>query len=295
MNVREQGFLLLTSNLGDPDRRPLTTPQLRKLTLLARAMEKPARDGELTAEDLRSIGCDSTLAKRVFALLSQEDRLADYLRRGGLAGCVPITRISTGYPDRLRTALGAEAPGLLWCKGNVSLLENPKISLVGSRDLKAENLDFAREVGVQAAKQGYTLVSGNARGADRAAQESCLAAGGSVISVVADELEKQSPDNCILYLSEEGFDLPFSAQRALHRNRIIHSLSNQTFVAQCTLGKGGTWSGSCDNLRHDRSTVICFDDGSEAARELVSRGAVGIGQSALKDFSRIVPNQIRYL
>ena len=40
--------------------------------------------------------------------------------------------------------------------------------------MRQENRTFAEEVGRQAALQGLTLVSGNARGADRAAQESCV-------------------------------------------------------------------------------------------------------------------------
>ena len=51
MNPREQGFLLLTSCLGDPDRKPLTDAQLRMLTERMRLMEKGA-DRDLFPEDL---------------------------------------------------------------------------------------------------------------------------------------------------------------------------------------------------------------------------------------------------
>ena len=87
------------------------------------------------------------------------------------------------------------------------------VALVGSRELREENWKFAAEVGRQAALQGYVLVSGNARGADRTAQEACLAAGGKVICVVADDLWKQPLRENILYLSEDDFEEGFSAQR----------------------------------------------------------------------------------
>jgi predicted Rossmann fold nucleotide-binding protein DprA/Smf involved in DNA uptake len=174
-----------------------------------------------------------------------------------------------------------EAPGVLWAKGDPELLQRPAIALVGSRDLNEGNLDFARQVGAAAAQQGYVLVSGNARGADRAAQDSCLEQAGCVISVVSDRLDKYPLQNRILYLSEEGYDLAFSPARALQRNRIIHSLGNKTFVAQCALGKGGTWSGTVKNLQAAWSPVFCFCDGSAASLELEQRGAMLVDLPAL--------------
>ncbi|MBQ8797338.1 MAG: DNA-protecting protein DprA [Oscillospiraceae bacterium] len=294
MTPREQGFLLLTSYLGDPKRRPLTIAQFRKLAGLARTMEKPSQERELTVEDLQILGCDVVFARRVVHLLSQEEQLNWYVKRGKENGCVPITRLSVQYPGRLRKVLGLDAPGTLWLKGDLDILQTPTISVVGSRELKPENTAFAEEIGRQAAVQGYTLVSGNARGADRTAQDSCLKYGGKVISVVADELASHPARENVLYMSEEGFDLAFTTARALQRNRIIHSFSDKTFVVQATLGKGGTWSGACNNLRHNWSQVICFDDGSDASRELNCMGALPIKRDVLSDFAAIQPRIISF-
>ena len=295
MNIREQGFLLLTGFLGDPERKPLTIPQLRKLTYYARAMRYPEEDKELTAEDLERIGLERTLARKAAQLLSQEEQLKWYLQKGKKAGCLPVTRISDKYPHRLRQTLELEAPGSLWMKGDMRLLGLPGISVVGSRELRESNQAFAEEVGRQAALQGYVLVSGNARGADRTAQESCLAQGGSVICVVADALETQPQRDRVLYISEEGFDMPFSAHRALQRNRIIHSMNPVTFVVQCSPGKGGTWKGTCDNLRYNRSRVVCFDDGSDAAKELKCMGAELINMDQLTDLTFLPPETVSFL
>ena len=101
-------------------------------------------------------------------------------------GCHPISRVGEEYPQSIHNRLGLDAPGCLWSRGDLELLQKPAVALVGSRDLAPDNLAFAKEVGRQAARQGYVLVSGNARGADRAAQDSCLEAGGEVIAIVAD-------------------------------------------------------------------------------------------------------------
>lgn len=295
MTAGEKGFLLLTGFLGDPERKPLTVAQFRNLTVRARAMSRPLSDRELAVEDLLAIGCGRADARRILHLLSQTEQLEWYVKKGQRMACFPLTRVSDGYPIRLRTALGMEAPGTLWCKGDLGLLNNKTVSLVGSRDLYPENHAFAEMVGRQAALQGYTLVSGNARGADKTAQESCLAHGGSVISVVADELTSHRIRENILYIAEEGYDLEFASYRALSRNRLIHSFSDKVFVAQCTFGKGGTWDGTKNNLRHGWSHVFCFRDGRSAMVELEQMGATAIDMSALTDFSNLQPNAMNFI
>lgn len=281
MTARERGFLLLCSHLGDPDRPALTTAQKRALTLLVRGMAPPEADRQLSEADLIALGCDIETACQIVKLLEDGERLDGYLNRGRLGGCVPITRVSEDYPLLLRQRLGLDSPGCLWAKGDVSLLNTPAIALVGSRDLQQENQKFAEEVGYEAAMQGLTLVSGNARGADRTAQEACLKAGGRVISIVADELERHSPRRNQLLLSEEDFSEPFSPQRALSRNRCIHAMGQMVFVAQARLYRGGTWSGTVKNLRFGWSEVACFRDGSESARQLARMGAKLVGREDL--------------
>lgn len=287
MNGREQGFLLLTSHLGDPERRVLSVAQLRTLASRVRSMERPQGLEDVTVQDLAAIGYDRENAGRIVGLLSDTQQLDWYLSRGVRKDCYPLSRASEKYPQRLRQRLGLDCPGCLWTKGDTDLLTKPAVALVGSRDMAPENLAFAREAGRQAALQGYVLVSGNARGADRAAQEACLEYGGQVVSVVADSLENHPLQRNVLYLSEDSFDAAFSAQRALSRNRVIHCLADTVLVAQCTCGKGGTWDGTCKNLRLGWSSVFCFGDGSEGSQALIRMGAVPIGAQALSGLDRL--------
>ena len=288
MRPRESGFLLLTSQLGDPERKPLTVAQFRTLASRVRSSDGPKGDSELSPKDLTALGYSREMAQRIVELMSQQYLLEYYLSKGNKSHCVPLTRITQGYPLRVRDALGDDSPGCLWTKGDISLLETPCISLVGSRELGEENRKYAQEVGIQAAKQGYTLVSGNARGADKTAQEACLAAGGSVICVVADSLEKQKANDRILYLAEDGFDCAFSSQRALSRNRVIHSLGEATFVAQASLRRGGSWDGTVRNLEGHWNPVFCYDDGSQAMAELEQMGAHPIDKEALMDIGKLI-------
>ena len=284
MRAAERGFLLLSSHLGEPLRKPLTTAQLRILADRVQNANIPEVDRDLAPADLIALGYGPDMAQRIWQLLNEEDVLDYYLRKGAVLGCAPITRVSETYPYHLRKRLGLDSPGVLWARGDVSLLQQPMVALVGSRELREENWKFAAEVGRQAALQGYVLVSGNARGADRTAQESCLAADGRVISVVADELWKQPLRENVLYLSEGDYGEGFSAHRALSRNRVIHALGIVTFVAQASLNIGGTWDGTVKNLQNGWSDVYAFCDGSEAMQQLEQMGANLIGMDDLASF-----------
>ena len=286
MSQRERGFLLLTSHLGDPERKVLTVAQLRSLALRMRDMEQPVESRDLKKTDLTRLGFDDEFAERIVSLLEQEDLLDGYLARAAARNCVPITRVSERYPQILRQRLGLDSPGCLWARGDVEILNTPAISLVGCRELNGPNREFAKAVGHRAAEQGLTLVSGNARGADRAAQEACLEAGGRVVSIAADSLNR-IPTSTLLYLREDGLDEEFSAQRALSRNRCIHTLGRMVFVAQSDLQKGGTWSGTVKNLRFGWSPVVCFRDGSESASQLEKMGAYQIGMEDLRDLTSL--------
>lgn len=287
MTAREAGFLLLTSQLGIPGRRVLTAAQLRTLGKRVCAAQRENRDRALEADDLVALGYSREMARRILVLLEDTQLLDYYCQQGKKRGCYPISRVSPAYPDRLCRGLGQESPGCLWYKGDLSILQMPAVSLVGSRDLSPENREFARQVGGQAALQGFALVSGNARGADREAQNACLQAGGQVISVVADSLADRPEQENVLYLSEDDFDAEFSAARALSRNRVIHSLGQMTFVAQCGYQTGGTWDGTVKNLRFGWSPLYCFADGSPAQRLLEDMGADSVTGAQLADFSAL--------
>ena len=287
MNNKERGFLLLTGHLGSAERKPLTVAQFRDLARRVAQMDRPVSSRELTEGDLLSLGYDLPMAARIVSLLADVDGLDRYLLKGCRQDCFPVTRVSEEYPLAVRKRLGLDAPGCLWAKGNLAILNTQTVALVGSRELQESNRKFAEIAGREVARQGYTLVSGNARGADQIAQNACLEAGGKVINIVADELHKHPLKENVLYLSEDSFDLPFSAARALSRNRVIHALGYITLVVQCDLGKGGTWDGTLKNLQKGWSPVFCFDDGSPAATELTQYGANRIGFDKLSQLAEL--------
>ncbi len=270
MQKREETLLLLRCALGESI-QPLSETEYGQLALRMELLRQETPDAELDAACLRRLGCSATMQERIPALLRRREQLARYLAEHPELSI--RTRISAGFPQRLRR-LGERCPAALFLKGDVTLLQTPCISLVGSRCIAPANRAFAAAIGVQAAREGYTLVSGGASGADRAAQDACLRAGGRVICVVPDALIDHPAHARVLFCSLEGYDLAFTAARALQRNGVIHALGEKTFVAQSDFARGGTWSGTTENLRCGLSEVYVYDDGSAAAAHYAHSGAV---------------------
>ena len=272
----------------------LSLAQARELSRRARAAgigeEDPFRD--VTVKDVRRLGYSEYEAGHIVSLLGRERQLDGYLLAAEKADVAVITRLDAQFPQRLREQLGARCPAALFCRGDLRLLQRPCISVVGSRHLASPGAQFAAQAGRLAAKEGFTLCSGDAMGADRTAQEACLSNGGSVLIFPATELVYCPVRENVLYAAEGGFELGFSAQRALGRNRFIHAMGEKTLVAQTGFGKGGTWSGSLDNLQHEYSPLFVFDDGSEGARALCARGATPV--QALTSLQALTPAQLSF-
>lgn len=272
MRPSEEGLLLLCCKLGQPV-RPLSPSEYKQLEAYVRAMNLTrSKDDfqEVTPKYLASLGYSEEMSQRIHSLLDRPEALKSYL--AAQPDISIITRISDRFPHRLRR-LGSDCPPALFCKGDTALLDSRCISLVGSRMLFPRGSAFARRIGTMAANEGFTLVSGGASGADSAAQEACLAAGGDVICFVPDRLESYSSRPHVLYCCAEGYDLPFSNTRALRRNFFIHAMGEKTFVAQCPRTAGGTWQGSRENLKHGWSELYVLNDGSEGADALARLGA----------------------
>mgnify|MGYP000276411863 FL=1 len=86
------------------------------------------------------------------------------------------------YPALLKQI--ADPPEILFAKGNLALLQQPVIAMVGSRKPSLSGLRQARSFARQFAALGWTIVSGLAMGIDAACHRGALDVGGSTIAVL---------------------------------------------------------------------------------------------------------------
>ena len=255
---------------------------------------------ELDQRELLRLGLSPAEADNILERLSKKQELERHLDTLWRLGVTVLTRISPGYPQRLRQVLGDRAPMLLYCVGNLCLLEEECVSLVGSRRLRAPGRYFAQCLGQATAQELLVCVSGGAAGADTAAVDSALDHGGGAVVFLADSLQERMmamrprlQSGRLLLVSEDGFDQSFSTQRAYSRNRLIHAMGQKTFVAQSDYGRGGTWNGVMENLKYGWSPVfMCASEPDDpGTRGLLERGCNPLLPEELHDLRTLEPGQ----
>ncbi len=95
------------------------------------------------------------------------------------------------YPERLRDA---KYPiEIFYYIGDLTLTETRCISIVGSRNVSEEGAKRARKLAKLLVKEGYTIVSGLAKGVDCNAQRSCIENGGRTIGVIGTPIDRYYP------------------------------------------------------------------------------------------------------
>ncbi len=96
-------------------------------------------------------------------------------------GAIARFAVEHDYPPLL--AQIDAPPPMVYVKGNLELLQRPAVAIVGSRQCSAAGVQLTRLFASKLAEAGFTIVSGLARGIDRAAHEASLTSG--TIAVVA--------------------------------------------------------------------------------------------------------------
>ncbi len=85
------------------------------------------------------------------------------------------------YPERLQEIF--DPPALLWVRGDVSVLSQPAIAVVGTRHPSPYGSGMAEMLSRDLAARGLIILSGMARGVDAAAHKGALMAKGRTIAV----------------------------------------------------------------------------------------------------------------
>lgn len=177
------------------------------------------------------------------------DRIEAEIGRLQAAGGAYLFHDSPAYP-RLLAALETPPPVLTW-RGDLSLLGQGAVALVGARNASAGACRLARDYGAALAARGYAVVSGLARGVDAAAHRGALnamAQGGGTIGVIASGIDvTYPPEHAELQeeVAQRGLLLaempPGTEPLARHfpfRNRIIAGLAAGTVVVEAAPRSG---------------------------------------------------------
>ena len=99
---------------------------------------------------------------------------------------------SEPYPERLRDA--AHPVEVLYYRGWWDLIDSPKrIAIVGSRTVSEEGIRRTRKLVKLLVQDGYTIVSGLAKGVDTTAHTTAIESGGNTIAVIGTPITEYYP------------------------------------------------------------------------------------------------------
>lgn len=141
-----------------------------------------------------------------------------------------------------------QAPLLLYVWGELRSSDHQAIGIVGSREATAYGLSVTKRMSYVLASAGLCVISGLARGIDRAAHEAALAAGGRSIAVLGSGLGRvYPPENLSLaqriatqgaVLSEYPVLRNADTKTFPRRNRIVAGWSHGLLVTEAPLRSG---------------------------------------------------------
>ena len=290
LSSNAQAILLLTAPLiagrGKPSVDPLTAGEYRRFARRLRELQREPADlldpGARTL--LKECRFDSD-PERIERLLGRGFLLSQAVERWRTRAIWVVSRADAAYPQRLKKRLGEDAPPILYGCGDAVLLDGGGLAVVGSRNVNDTLVEYTEEVGRLTALARRAVISGGARGIDQAAMRGALEAGGNVVGILADSLEKAAVrrehrealmDGRLVLICPYDPAARFNVGHAMQRNKLIYASADAALVVNSDYKKGGTWTGAIEQIEKFKFVPIYVradEDVGKGLDELRKRGA----------------------
>lgn len=191
-----------------------------------------------------------------------------------------ITLESEDYPFALKNIY--DPPLVLYAKGNIDLLSSRCFGIVGTRKITSYGKDVTNKFASELAMNGFTIVSGLARGVDTYAHTAALDSGGDTIAVLGNGLDIVYPsenrdlarkiEESGLIISEFPLSTPPLGYNFPLRNRIISGLSDGILITEAGLGSGSMITANNALEQYKRVFAVpgnIFSSESKGTNELI--------------------------
>lgn len=283
---RTKAILLLTSYFAkssDRTLKPLTTSEWNRLVRWLQT--KAINPEDFLTQDTGSLlngWQDKTITiERVITLLERKSGLAIALEKWIKVGIWIINRGDILYPKKLKVRLKENAPPILFGIGDVELLNQNYIGIVGARKTNEKELEDTKRIGANISANNYGVVSGGAKGVDESGMLGALEAGGCSLGFVADSLIRKSTSSIfrkhiinkkLCLVSPFNPEAGFNVGNAMSRNKLIYTQSDATIVMKSDT-KGGTWEGAKENIKRQWVPLWVIDCKEKGNEEIIKMGA----------------------
>jgi len=242
------------------------------------------------------------------------DRDLDWIKQ---AGATLITQDSSYYPEQLKHI--DDAPLALFALGNIDLLHEPQVAMVGSRQPSPVGAKVASEIAADLSKLGLVITSGMALGIDGLCHQAALDEKAATIAVLGCGLDIIYPARhrrmyqCIrengLLVSEYPLGIKPTRYSFPERNRIVSGLALGVIILEAAMRSGTLitarlaleqnkevmvlpgsavskqYEGSHRLLREGAALVTCVDDVLSILSQQLS--GYGVSEPVNSDVSEI--------
>lgn len=205
-----------------------------------------------------------------------------------------ITVDNIEYPERLKNI---KNPPKLYVEGNVELLKNDSIAVVGSRNASDYGKNMTKKFVKKLVEKGLCVVSGLAVGIDTIAHVECIKNGGKTIAVLGSGFKNIYPkENIELYnlilenggaiISEYSPDSEMKKSNFPKRNRIVSGLTLGTLVIEANY-RSGT-SITAHYAMKQEKPVFCIPNSLENSNSIGIINLIREGAEVVKNIDEII-------
>ncbi len=273
MKYTEDAFaiLLICSDLAmkhiDKNIKPFTVVQWSNLADLL--ISNNLRPSDLISinklENYKILELNDETINRLESLISRSAYLGIELNTLERKGINILTRSDDLYPKILKTKLKKYSPPILYYSGNLSILSNKGIAIVGSRNIDSAAEAFTIDLAKKCALDGINVISGGAKGVDIISEEVANLNGGTCVIVVSSrmdlkirkqEVRKAIMTNKSIIISPFRPDIRFFSYNAMARNKLIYAFSDIAVAISSDHNKGGTWTGAIECIKESYSKLF---------------------------------------
>ncbi len=261
----------------------------------------------LGEEMLRGLGCREETVRTTLLRLEEFDqrKYEASLRKRGI---IFLDIEDASYPKSLREI--GDPPPFLYARGDISILSQPCIAVVGTRDMTDYGKRVAEDFTAQFVRGGLVTVSGLAEGVDAVVARETLRLGGKTVAVLGHglgmifptkhaKLANEIVESGGLLLSEFPLDISPGKYTFPARNRIIAGLSLGTVVIEAPEGSGAIITADLAT-EYGRDVFAVpgeiFDPSFAGCHALIAKGAriATCARDVLEELGIVAPEELTF-
>jgi len=273
----------------------------RRVYNLLKHIKDPEEIFSLGKRELRAVeGIGEASALSVLAFDDWE-KVDHIIKQTEENGSEIITLVDPEYPELLKQIY--DPPILFWIKGDVHVLNEPGVAVVGTRNTSPYGRKIAEKFTAELAKKGLCIFSGLAHGIDAIAHQTALDHDGKTVAVLGSGIDNLYPkknaglaNNIVrsggAVISEYPLGTNPDAGNFPVRNRIVSGMSLGVLVIESGV-KGGSMITADLALDQNREVFAIphpvVSPSGTGCNYLIKRGAAKLIQT-VEDITEELPN-----